>query len=122
MKTFFGALALFVLFAGLSLAQGVNNVTVSGGGFTVTAAVGDARCIFTGPHVIDSGTIDCYGGKTLLLHTLWHAFVGAAYTGSIKFPLHKIAWTLTHLTPGSTNMSFEWSISVDGGPAQTGTF
>ena len=122
MKTFLGAFALFLLCAGLVPAQSVNNVTVSGGGFTVSAAIGDAQCVFTGPRVVDSGTIQCFQGKTSVLFTLWHAALSKSVTGSWDFPNHTISWVLTHTSSGSTATSFAWAISIDGGPAQTGTF
>jgi len=119
MKRLFILFALLTVCAGLSLAQGI---TTSGGGFTITAAVGDAQCVFTGPHIIDSGTITCLAGRVQVLFTLWHVAVGHSISGMWNFPRHAIAWTLTHLSPGSNVGSFGWSISIDGGPPQTGTF
>ena len=122
LKQAFLGLALLLVSAVLAPAQSVNNVTVPGSRFTVTAAAGDSQCVFTGPNIVDSGTITCAQGKVIVLFTLWHAALTKSSSGSWDFPEHTISWVLTHVSAGSTNKSFTWSISIDGGPAQTGTF
>ena len=120
MKKLLYSLALGALLAGMSFADGV---TTSGGGFTVTAAEGDSHCVFTAPHLGDSGTITCYRGRVEEYFAHWHASLGTSVSGSFNDPLHTISWVLEHTGPGDGLVgSYTWKISLDGGPPIIGTF
>jgi lipopolysaccharide export system protein LptA len=83
----------------------------------VTAAAGDARCVFAGPVVVDQGTLTCYAGKTVVLSQRFRPAVDGSLSGQFQFPLHLIAWVLSQPTPDV----FTWAITVDG-ITHTGTF
>jgi hypothetical protein len=102
-----------VLLASSAFAQSV----VTGNQAIVTAAAGDAKCVFAGPVVIDQGTLTCYGGRTVVLHQLFRPALESPLSGQFQFPLHLIAWILSQPSPGV----FTWAITVDG-ITQTGTF
>ena len=83
----------------------------------VTAAAGDARCVFAGPVVVDQGTLTCYAGKTVVLSQRFRPALDGSIAGQFKFPLHLISWVLSQPTPDV----FTWAITVDG-ITHTGTF
>ena len=114
MKTFLGAFALLVLFAGLGTAQ---SVTLSVSGTVVTAIDGDDTCIFTAPTVTDSATIECYVGKVdtadLKLHSSVFLKLGTPVGSSFTANLHTISWTLERIKLGSSGQ-FTFDIALDG--------
>jgi hypothetical protein len=110
---------LFVrVFAAVMLAASLAAQTiVTSNQAVVTAAAGDAKCVFAGPVVVDQGTLTCYAGKTVVLSQHFRPAVDGSLSGQFQFPFHLISWVLSQPTPDV----FTWAITVDG-ITHTGTF
>ena len=106
------------VFAAVMLAASLAAQTiVTSNQAVVTAAAGDAKCVFAGPVVVDQGTLTCYAGKTVVLSQRFRPALDGSIAGQFKFPLHLISWVLSQPTPDV----FTWAITVDG-ITHTGTF